>query len=95
MTNSTSISLFPPPGSPAREHSGSQQRELADTMRRTDYLPVAGEEKNPGADFVNTDGRNNESIVRLYVDVVIIRICVLLPRGKLTFFKLFKGYTDL
>ncbi|XP_056268841.1 anoctamin-1a isoform X2 [Pseudoliparis swirei] len=31
-------------------------------MRRTDYLPVAGEEKNPGADFVNTDGRNNESI---------------------------------
>ncbi|XP_068432273.1 anoctamin-1a [Clinocottus analis] len=51
------------PGSPARDRSGSQQREAPATMRRSDnYLPVAGEEKNLGADFVNTDGRSNESI---------------------------------
>lgn len=41
-------------------------------MRGSDnYQPVPGEEKNLDVDFVNTETKSNESIVRHYIHIVI------------------------
>lgn len=61
---------LPLPGSPplARPHSGSLSPEEPTMMRRNDnYWPVPGEEKNLDLDFVNSNARSSDSIVRHYI----------------------------